>query len=50
MDGDHEIKAGKDGRKSGDEDGESGFDDFCVGECRAEGGVKSPAGIDAAGQ
>ena len=50
MDGDHEVQAGKDGRKSGDEDRESGFDDFCIGEGCAEGSVEGPTGIDAAGQ
>jgi len=50
VNGDHEVQAGKDGRKSGDEDRESGFDDFCVGEVRTEGSVERPTRIDAARQ
>ena len=47
MDGDDEVQSGKDGRKSGDENGQARFDDSK--RC-AEGGIECPAGIDAAGQ
>jgi hypothetical protein len=50
VDGNDEIESGEDGRKSGDENGESGFHDFCIGIVGAERRVEGPAGVDAAGQ
>src|SRR5271169_1118878 len=50
VDGHHEIQASENGGESGDEDGESGLDNFRVGIGRAEGGVEGPASVDAAGQ
>ena len=50
MDGHDEIQAGEDGGESGDEDCQSRFNDFCVGEVGAEGSVEGPSGVDATGQ
>ena len=47
MNGDDEIESGEYGRKAGDEDRDSSLNNIGIGVLGAEGGVESPAGIDA---
>ena len=48
VNGDDEIQAGEDGRKSGDENSERGGNHVRVRVGAAEGRIESPAGVDAA--
>jgi hypothetical protein len=50
VDGDDEVQSGEDGRESGHEDCEPGFNDLRVAKGGAEGCVEGPSGVDAAGQ
>ena len=50
MDGDHEVQAREDGRKSRNKNSQTGFNNFCICKRGAERGIESPTGIDAARQ
>src|SRR6185437_15839643 len=50
VDGHNEVQSGQNGRESYDEDGKPGLNHFGIAEGGAEGSVKGPARIGAAGQ